>query len=136
MASVRVPKVYRHLAEAIIDTFWTRPLEKQGRPLLSKAQIRQQIEAAVVRHQAQDGDPSTWTFCEHCEGEGLYYGVATETEKRASDYLDRVQPDGSVARGLCYQCGGKGRQSEADRKRNAGYQRHVERRDNVAMGDK
>jgi DnaJ-class molecular chaperone len=115
MASVRVPKAYKNLAEAIIEAFWHKPIEKQGRPLLSKAQIRQQIEVAVAKHQAEDGDPSTWTPCDHCDGSGIYTSV------------DRFNVNGTVAdqeRGLCFQCGGKGRQSEADRKRNWGYQAH------------
>lgn len=127
---ISVPKAYKVYAQAIIDAFWTRAIEKGGAPLLSKAQIRQQIAFAVATRQAEDEDPADWTFCEHCDGEGLYFGVATETETKAADYLDRVQTDGSVSRGLCYQCYGKGAQSAADRKRNAGYQRIKAEREN------
>jgi hypothetical protein len=122
-----IPAPYKLLAQGIYDTFWTRAIEKQGHPLLSKGQIRAQITLAVAEKQAEDGDPSTWVDCTHCE-DGIYYTRPIEIEQRAPDFLDKVSATGLISRGVCFQCGGKSMVSPADRRRNWGYQqRHEER---------
>ena len=107
---MEIPKVYSNWAREMINTFWTRPLDKGRTPPLSKAQIRQQIAFGIAQMQELDGSPADWTHCEHCEGTGIYEetSVTDKQEER-------------TVRGLCYQCYGKGRQSAADRKRNRNY---------------
>lgn len=63
------------------------------------------IKAALAQYKAADGDPSTWVDCDHCggEGEGAFY--AHDPNKV----------------GICYRCLGKGKTSEADRRRNWGH---------------
>jgi hypothetical protein len=104
-SALRIPRAYINWAKAMIETFWNKPLDKCQRPPLSKAQIRQQILSGIERMQIEDGDPATWTPCAHCDETGMYL-------KEGADHEE-----------LCYQCTGKGRQSEADRKRNWGYQK-------------
>lgn len=107
---MEIPKVYGNWAREMINTFWTKPLDKGRSPIMSKAQIRQQIVLGIARLQETDGSPADWTHCEHCEGTGIYEetSVTDKQEER-------------TVRGLCYQCFGKGRQSAADRKRNRNY---------------
>lgn len=115
---MQVRRAYANWAKAVIATFWDQAIEKRGYPMLSKAQIREQITAGVERFVAQDGDPATWTFCDHCEGTGIYESYGPD-----KDQIGKVgQPDTITTSGLCYQCNGKGSQSEHDRRRNAGYQ--------------
>lgn len=110
---MKIPRHYMNAANAIIDKFYTEPMVKQGRPFLSRTQVREQITNMVALKTEEDGTAySTWIECDHCEN-GIYF----------SD--DRLAANGTVAdqtRGLCYQCYGKGRQSPADVRRNAGYQ--------------
>jgi len=105
-SALRIPRAYINWAKAMINTFWEKPLDKGQRPLMSKAQIREQIVFGIAQMQAADGDSATWTPCLHCDETGMYL------------------KDGADHEELCYQCTGKGRQSEADRKRNWGYQAH------------
>jgi hypothetical protein len=125
---MKVPHCYVNRANAIIDTFWTKTLDKGRMPQLSKAQIRQHIARMVEQCTLEDGDPATWTPCNHCEG-GIYYTRPTADEERAPDFLDKVNHVGLIGRGMCYQCLGKGYCSPADRRRNAGHQWHRERAD-------
>ena len=117
---LRIPKAYINWAKAVINSFWTKPLDKGQSPLLSKAQIRQQILDGVARMQAEDGDSATWTPCDHCNSTGMF-----ESYGPVKSQVGVVgQPDMVWTEALCYQCKGKGRQSAADRKRNWGYQAH------------
>jgi len=119
---MKVPSSYAKYAQAVIDSFWTRMIEKQGYPVLSKAQIRAIITSSISTMQAADGDPATWTACGHCDGDGWYRTSPTDQELAQANILDK-EDGGMIVRGLCYQCKGKGRQSEADRRRNWGYVR-------------
>jgi hypothetical protein len=54
--------------------------------------------------------------CDGCRGDGVYYGRG---------YVENGVFKGFV--GQCFRCGGKGYQTEADRKRNWGYDNHYRR---------
>jgi hypothetical protein len=115
---MQVPKCYMNWAKAMIESFWNKPLDKGQSPFMSKAQIRQQITSGIERFVAENGDPTTWTHCKHCDGTGLYIKIGPD-QAQVGVF---GQPDMIETEALCYQCWGKGRQSEADRRRNWGYQ--------------
>jgi hypothetical protein len=117
---MKVPKAYLVMAKAIIESYWDKPLDKGQQPVFSKAQLRDIIQNSIDTKVAQDGDPKTWIECTHCD-EGLYYRNPTPEETQRQDSKIDVAT-GLVAGGICYQCWGKGWQSEADRRRNWGYQ--------------
>ena len=52
---MEIPKVYGNWAREMINTFWTKPLDKGQNPIMSKAQIRQQIVLGIARLQETDG---------------------------------------------------------------------------------
>jgi DnaJ-class molecular chaperone len=72
----------------------------------TKAQETQVQQAKPVKHQ-----------CDGCSGDGQYFRGHIENGVRK----------GFI--GTCFRCGGKGWQSEADRKRNYGYDRFYRRFD-------
>ena len=115
---MQVPKCYMNWAKAMIETFWNKPLDKGQAPFMNKAQIREQIKGGLVVLQERDGSPADWTHCLHCDGTGLYIKIGPDTTQIGVF----GQPDQIETEALCYQCNGKGRQSEADRRRNWGYQ--------------
>jgi hypothetical protein len=69
---------------------------------------KRQIEQTIDEIRKLDGDQSTWTHCDKCDGSGEYVNERKGTW------------------GICYQCTGKGQQSERDRRRNWGYMRRHE----------
>lgn len=48
--------------------------------------------------------------CDGCNGSGVFYGAGAVVNGKFVGYT-----------GTCYRCGGKGHQTESDRKRNWGY---------------
>jgi DnaJ-class molecular chaperone len=95
-------KPYARLLQSWIDNM-THAERDIPTPLNDAA--RMILRHALAQAKADDGDPTTWTHCEHCDGSGEWSDPATDK------------------RGMCFQCRGKGRQSAADRKRNWGYMR-------------
>lgn len=125
---MEIPRCYKNWAMAMIDSFWNKPLDKGQTPFMSKAQVRQQIRQGIAQMQEQDGSPSDWTHCEHCDGTGMYVKIGPDKTQ-----IGVVgQPDQIETEALCYQCYGKGRQSAADRKRNWGYRKMRDERNAYA----
>lgn len=94
-------KPYALLVQSWIDNMTHATEREMPKPLNDAA--RRILRTALAQAKLEDGDPSTWVHCGHCDGTGEWSDPATDR------------------RGLCFQCRGKGRQSEADRKRNSGY---------------
>ena len=102
-------EAYRKMRDAYLNEQIDRKLKGHEVNMEMAARL---IKYAIHQHFEADGDTADWTPCEHCD-EGWYVDVET---------LD--------IKGICYQCHGKAWQSEADRRRNWGYQaRQTERYD-------
>lgn len=116
---VQISRYYVNYAKAVYDTFWTKMIEKQGRAPLSLTQLRAMVLAQIEVMVTENGDPATWTVCDHCV-DGWYFAPATaEQARKDSNVLEGEMTN----QGLCYQCKGKGLQSPADKRRNWGYQK-------------
>ena len=56
------------------------------------------------------------TVCDSCNGSGVYYGAGRVENGKFIGFS-----------GVCYRCGGKGKQTPKDENRNAYYDNHVRR---------
>jgi hypothetical protein len=112
-STIRVPKAYVKYAQTALHNLWGSFLDKMQTPPMSRDMVAEMVLASVAQMVAEDGDPSTWTDCSHCEADGWYFKNPSDTHPS----------------GICFQCRGKGQQSAADRRRNWGYQKRQEETD-------
>ena len=75
----------------------------------------QDHEYEVERREAEPVDDGTEP-CDGCNGSGIYYGRGAVVNGVFKGFT-----------GTCYRCGGKGRQTAKDVKRNRYYDNHVRR---------